>query len=72
MYALACDTQNGVWIGYGIQGSGVTRFMGSEWTTYTEQDGLSSNYVASITSEEDGDLWIGYADQKEGADRFQP
>ena len=71
VYALSCDLENNIWIGYGIQAGGVTVFDGSQWSTYTEDDGLTSDYVAAITTSESGELWIGYADQSEGVDRFR-
>ena len=38
---------------------GVTRYDGLTWTTYTHEDGLSSNNVRAIAVGPDGTVWCG-------------
>jgi ligand-binding sensor domain-containing protein len=43
---------------FGTSG-GVSRFDGRGWTAYTTADGLTHDWVASITRAPDGALWFG-------------
>ncbi|MFL5246069.1 MAG: response regulator [Gemmataceae bacterium] len=58
--ALHCDKSNALWIG--SSQSGLTRFVDGKWTTYTTEDGLSSNKVVALVDDEMGNLWIGTRD----------
>ena len=40
-------------------GDGATTFDGKIWKTYTMEDGLGSNAVASITEDNQGRIWLG-------------
>jgi ligand-binding sensor domain-containing protein len=40
-------------------GDGVSTFNGKIWKTYTMEDGLGSNSVASITEDNQGGIWLG-------------
>jgi ligand-binding sensor domain-containing protein len=57
--AVAIDQQGNKWVG--TQGSGVSKFNGSTWTTYTVDSGLvdSNNVVQSITIDKQGNQWFG-------------
>lgn len=59
-----------VWFGYGIGGSGITRFDGSTWETLTEDDGLPQNPVYALACDRDGQLWIGYGINAGGLTRY--
>ncbi len=41
---------------------GVYRYDGKSFTNYTENDGLSSNYVYCILEDQSGNIWFGTAD----------
>ena len=45
------------WVGY--NGSGVGRFDGQTWITYSTDDGLASNVVYAIAFDEMGRKWFG-------------
>jgi signal transduction histidine kinase/ligand-binding sensor domain-containing protein len=40
------------------EGSGVTRYHGGTFTTYTTQDGLLYNSVRAVTGDGSGNLWV--------------
>ncbi len=44
---------------FGTYGSGVSRFDGQSWVTFTTQNGLIDNTVLSIWAARDGSLWFG-------------
>jgi ligand-binding sensor domain-containing protein len=56
-----------LWFGTGW--SGVSRFDGETWTSFTTDDGLVSNGVHSIAVAPDGALWFGTAG---GVSRYLP
>ena len=43
----------------GEQPSGLSRFDGKRFETYTTADGLSNNYVTSVYQGPDKTLWVG-------------
>jgi signal transduction histidine kinase/ligand-binding sensor domain-containing protein/CheY-like chemotaxis protein len=45
-----------LWIG---TQSGLSRFDGSHFTSYTVEDGLPSNRVTDLSTDDEGGLWIG-------------
>ena len=49
-------------------GSGVSRYDGKTWTTYTHDDGLASDSVSSFAMSPDGALWLAAYDG--GVSRF--
>jgi len=60
--AIGVDKQNNKWFGTeyygpGIPG-GVTKFDGTNWTTYTTVNGLANNYVGRIYCDRFGNLWF--------------
>ena len=61
VYQTVRDTvqaQDGsVW--FATWGGGVTRYDGTEWTTYTVDDGLVGNSVRALLFDEEGGLWAG-------------
>jgi ligand-binding sensor domain-containing protein len=66
--AIAADPAGGVWFGYDYYGyvydyedhwGGVSRYDGTTWTHYTEEDGLASNYVRNIAIDNEGNKWFG-------------
>ena len=38
---------------------GVSKFDGTNWTTYTTSDGLVGNYVRAIAIDKEGNKWFG-------------
>ena len=54
---LAEDTDGAIWAV--TWGEGVHRIQGTEWTAYTEEDGLPDNWVRSICASSEGGVWIG-------------
>jgi streptogramin lyase len=38
---------------------GISRFDGTNWTTYTTDDGLTDDYVSSIAIDSEGIIWFG-------------
>jgi ligand-binding sensor domain-containing protein len=46
-------------IGNTVVGSGVSRYDGQEFVTFTTEDGLASNAVTSIYCDQDGVMWFG-------------
>ncbi len=45
-----------VW--FGTNGSGLSKYDGSTWTTYTTSDGLVGNTVKGIDIDQSGNVWI--------------
>ena len=52
------DREGRIWVGAG-GGGGVLRLEGSEWTSLTTTNGLSSPDVRVIFQDRRGDLWVG-------------
>jgi ligand-binding sensor domain-containing protein len=50
------DNQGNLWFGSNV---GVTRYDGSNWETFTTEDGLADNYVVAITQDTQGNMWFG-------------
>jgi len=55
--SLAIDTLDNVWIG--TNANGVSKFDGSNWTTYNTGNGLISNQVTSVAIDREGNKWFG-------------
>ena len=55
--AIAIDSAGNKW--FGTNGSGVSKFDGVNWTTYTTTNGLASNYVKKIAFDKTGNIWFG-------------
>jgi len=54
---IAVDADGVVWVG--THGKGVSRFDGSSWTTYTQEDGVGSNYILAVDiSPVTDDVWV--------------
>jgi ligand-binding sensor domain-containing protein len=65
------DGSNNIWIaslfidynnwmiGNAPAGTGVTKFDGTNWTTYTTANGLANNMVLSIAIDAQGNIWFG-------------
>ncbi len=53
---IAIDPNGDVWI---ATNQGVSRFDGSDWQNYTQQDGLASNHVNAIAASPAGVIWFG-------------
>jgi ligand-binding sensor domain-containing protein len=51
------DKDGNLW--FGTTGEGVYMYDGKSFTQFTEQDGLSSNYVYSILEDKAGNIWFG-------------
>lgn len=54
--AIAEDKTGNLWIGHS---DGITKYDGTYFINYTENDGLISNDVWSITTDRNGTVWIG-------------
>ena len=61
------DNLGNIWIIGGIKGGGVSCYDGTEFVTYTMEDGLPSNSTHSIVEDNAGHIWIG---TQEGLCRF--
>ncbi|WP_275097276.1 ligand-binding sensor domain-containing protein [Sedimenticola hydrogenitrophicus] len=55
--SLLVDRQGAVWAG--TWGGGLSRFDGTEWKTYTREDGLPSNHIFMLGHERNGRIWVG-------------
>ena len=53
---VAIDANNVKW--FGTQ-SGLSKFDGTTWTTFTTTDGLVDNYVQCVAADNAGNIWIG-------------
>jgi len=54
--SIAIDSTGNKWFG---TSEGISRFDGTDWTTYTTDDGLVCNFVNSIAIDSDGNIWFG-------------
>lgn len=50
------DNQGSLWFGTNV---GATRYDGSNWQTFTTEDGLADNYVVAISQDNQGNMWFG-------------
>jgi ligand-binding sensor domain-containing protein/two-component sensor histidine kinase len=57
VYAMCEDNRGYIWLG--TRGGGVSRFDGKVFVTFTEEEGLFSNYVRCIYQDTKGNLWFG-------------
>lgn len=51
------DRQGNLW--FGTYGAGIGMYHDNTITHFTEQEGLSSNYISSILEDRQGNLWFG-------------
>lgn len=66
VFSMAIDPAGNKW--FGTWGGGVSRFDGSQWQSYTTEDGLAGNIVYDVTVDpHDGALWFG---TNHGVSRF--
>jgi ligand-binding sensor domain-containing protein len=56
VYAIAIDVEGNKWFG---TNSGILKFDGTTWKTYTTTDGLVDNSVISIAIDAEGNKWFG-------------
>lgn len=54
---IAEDHQGRIWAA--SWGGGLACLDGPNWTTYTEADGLGSDWVRTVTVGQDGTVWVG-------------
>ncbi len=54
--ALLVDDRGVLWVGHS---AGLTRYNGSTWHTYTEQDGLPDERVDALLQDQTGRIWVG-------------
>ncbi len=67
---LALDTADNLWIGTDpywngsfMEGGGLTRYDGVNWTTYdTSNSGCGNNYIRFIAVDDSNHVWLGYGD----------
>lgn len=52
------DSQGDIWIGTAGKGVNILKTDGT-WDSFTDEDGLPSNFVTSLAQEEDGTYWVG-------------
>jgi hypothetical protein len=50
------DNQDNLWFGTNV---GVIRYDGSNWQTFTTENGLVDNYVIAICQDNQGNMWFG-------------
>lgn len=50
------DSKGNYW--FGVDGYGILKYDGTQFTHFTAEDGLPSNNVTSILEDQAGDLWI--------------
>lgn len=55
--SLEVDRSGQIWAG--TWGGGLSRFDGTQWTTYTTAEGLPGNHVFMLHKDPRGQLWIG-------------
>jgi ligand-binding sensor domain-containing protein/serine phosphatase RsbU (regulator of sigma subunit) len=55
--AVFQDREGHIW--FGTNGGGVTCFDGSDFLTFTIEDGLAHDIAWAIEQDEEGDIWIG-------------
>ena len=61
VYVMSQASDGALWFGSWL--SGVSRYDGQEWTTFTEEDGLGhniNNTIWSLLGTRDGMLWAGH------------
>jgi ligand-binding sensor domain-containing protein len=51
------DSKGNMW--FGLDGYGLVKYNGIDFTQYTTVDGLCSNNVSALAEDKDGNLWIG-------------
>lgn len=57
VFALHVDHSGNLWVG---TEKGLIKFDGTNWRSYnTSNSGISGNFVISITSDENNNLWVG-------------
>jgi len=54
------DSEGSVWLG--TFGEGIVRYFNGRMERFTQDEGLASNYVLTITETPDGSIWIGTSD----------
>jgi ligand-binding sensor domain-containing protein len=55
--SIAFDKEGNTW--YGTYAAGVLKYNGSEWTSFTMEDGLSSDFTSNIACDAEGNIWVG-------------
>ena len=65
--AIAVDAQNNKWFG---TNKGVTKYDGTNWTSYTKTDGLPSDSIYAIAIDTRGNKWFGFGLYGYGAEEF--
>ena len=70
MSSIAIDSEGNKWFAYGFSGEGVSKFDGTNWTTYTTDDGLADNNVDYIVIDQEGIKWFVYGYNAKGVSKF--
>ena len=55
-FGLVCGRDGGFWAP--TEEQGLTHYSKGRFRTYTERDGVDSNYFFALTEDEAGDLWV--------------
>ena len=50
------DREDNIWMG--TDGSGVYKYLGDQFTSYTKENGLTENYVNAVTQDKTGAYWL--------------
>ena len=64
---IMVDQNNNIWAI--TPGKGVYMFDGTNWKTYTEKEGLVSDFVLSLAVDQNNHVWLG---TEEGVSKYTP
>ena len=57
--SIALGTDGALWLGLGTWNGGLTVYQGGRWTTYTQDNGVVSNFVLCVAVDPQGRKWVG-------------
>jgi ligand-binding sensor domain-containing protein len=60
VFTIAEDSHGNIW--FGDRDAGIWKYDGREMTSYSKENGLSSDFAVSIYEDSSGSLWFGMAD----------
>ena len=64
---IAIDSEGILWV---ASSKGLSRFDGTNWATYTTDDGLADNSINSIAIDSEGNKWFFYGYDGKGVSKF--
>ena len=56
---ISIDAQGNIWVGFGSNERKVSRFDGSDWTTFDLFYVYAGSHVNTITKDSQGNMWFG-------------